>query len=77
MTEEHLKITKYSSDHDTQQLRQNIKTSMGNANISSLQTWLQMIRSIKETIMQDKNQERIQDLRAQSITRFVVRQPAR
>ena len=77
MIEEHLKRTKHSPDHDTQQLRRNIKASIGNANISSLQTWLRMIRTVKETTMQDKNQERIQELRAQPITRFLVRQTAR
>ena len=75
--EEHLKRTKYSPDYETQQLRRNIKTSMGNANITSLQIWLRMIRTVKETEIQDKNQERIRDLRAQSITRFLVRQTAR
>ena len=61
----------------SQQLRRNIKACMGNANITSLQTWLQVIRSVKETTMHGKNQERIHDFRAQSITRFLVRQPAR
>lgn len=75
--EEHPKRTKYSPDYETQQLRRNIKTSMDNANITSLLIWLRMIRTVKETEIQDKNQERIRDLRAQSITRFLVRQTAR
>ena len=77
MIEEHLKRTKYSPNFDTQQLRRNIKTSMGNANITSLQTWIRMIRAVKEKEIQNKNHEQIQNLRAQPITRFLVRRTAR
>ena len=45
--QEHLRRTKYHPDHNVQQLRRNISRSIGNANITSLQTWLRMISDIK------------------------------
>lgn len=74
--QDHLTWTKYSPDHEIKQQHGNIKWSMGNTNIASLQTWLRMICTVKETTMQDKNQEWLRDLYFQSITRFLVRQQA-
>ena len=73
MINEHLKRTKSNPDHNVQQLRRNIARSLGNANVMSLQTWLRMIRTVKECKLQDKNQERIPELRAQPMSRFLVR----
>ena len=73
MIQENLRRTKYNIDHDAQQLRRNISKSIGNANMTSLQTWLRMIRTAKKGKLQDKQQERIVALRAQPITRFLVR----
>ena len=65
--------TKYYPDHSVQQLRRNISRSIGNTNITSVQTWLRMIRDVKETTLKDKQQERIPEPRTQSISRFLVR----
>ena len=73
MINEHIKRTKRNPDHNVQQHGRNIARSIGNANMMSLQTWLRMIRTVKECQIQNKNQERIPELRAQSITRFLVR----
>ena len=73
LIQENLRRTKYNTDHDVQQLRKNISKSIGNANVTSLQTWLRMIRTVKEGKLQDKQQERIAKLRTQPITRFLVR----
>lgn len=68
-----LKRTKNNPDHNVQQLQRNITQSLGNANVMFLQTWLRMIRTVKEGKLQDKDQERIPELYAQSITRFLIR----
>ena len=73
MINKHLKRTKINPDHNVQQLGRNIVRSLGNANMTSLQTWSRMIRTVKESKLQYKNQERIPELRVQSITRFLVR----
>ena len=71
--EEHLKRTKYDTTWEVQQLRENIKRSLGNANIESLRTWVRMIRSVKECKISNKPQDRVHDMRAQPITRFFRR----
>ena len=73
MINEHLKRTKSNPDHNVQQLYRNIARSLRNANVMPLQTWLRMIRTVKECKLQDKNHERIPELRAQPITRFLER----
>ena len=73
--EEFLKRTKYDTQREIQQLRNNIKRSMGNTNVEPLRTWSRTIRAVKECKLSDKPQDRIRDMRAQPITRF-FRRPA-
>ena len=65
--------THYFGDYEIRQLRRNILKSKGNANTASLETWLSMIRKVKESTIMLKRETRLTTARMQSITRFLCR----
>ena len=73
LLEKELERTENFGEFETMQLRRNIRKSMGNAQTESLQTWLEMIRNVKESKILRRRVGRIPKTRMQSITRFMSR----
>ena len=73
LLEKELERTRSFGEFETIQLRRNIRKSMGNAQTRSLQTWLEMIRKVKESKILRKRVGQIPKTRMQTITRFLSR----
>ena len=73
LIDKEIKITHYFGDYEIRQLRRNIIKSKGNANTASLETWLSMIRKVKESTIMLKRETRLTTARMQLITRFLCR----
>ena len=66
-----LRCIENCGEFETQQLWNNILKSMGNAQTQALQTWLGMIRDVKESKILHRHVDRIRALCMQSITIFL------
>ena len=73
LIQQELERTKYFGDFEIRQLQSNIKKSMGNSPTTALQTWLQMIRAVKESKLMLEKDTLITKTRMQSIKRFLCR----
>ena len=73
LIDEELERTRYFGDFEIRQLRRNMTKSKGNANTAVLETWLGMIRNMKESVVMLKRETRLTKTRMQSITRFLCR----
>ena len=65
--------TRYFGDYEVRQLRRNIEKSINNSPVPALQTWLQMIRDVKESKIMLKKDTLIKRTRMQSIKIFLTR----
>ena len=73
LLDKEMERTHYFGDFEIRQLRKNIAKSKGNANTASLETWLSMIRNVKESVIMLKRETRLTTTRMQSITKFLCR----
>ena len=71
--EEEMIRTSAHMEFTTNQLRLNVRKSIGNAMVPALEVWLRMLRNVQGEVYQKKQYENISQTRAQPITNFLVR----
>ena len=68
-----LERTRFYGDFEIWQLRVNIKKSLHNAQVTSLQQFLDTIRAVKESEIMLRRENQIRSTRSQLITRILLR----